>query len=111
MNREEFIEKKRLEIQEEVDFLREEKADAYKEAKRLYWEIIEKVSDFKYNIKKEELTNKRLELIGHSGIEIYGVLSEVDRKIHGYSKNHSEALFDSLANSEFKTETQEKENV
>ena len=103
MNREEFIEKKRLEIQEEVDFLRTEKNDAYKEAGKLYEEIRDKITDLKHCVKKEELANKRLELIDESGAQTYGVY--VNYILHSpYSVNVSLRSLDSLAKSTFDIE-------
>ena len=103
MNREEFIEKKRLEIQEEVDFLRTEKNDAYKEAGKLYEEIIDKVAELKYFVKKEELANKRLKLISESGAQTYGVY--VDSVLGTpYFTNRSLRYLDSLAKSKFDIE-------
>lgn len=103
MNREEFIEKKRSEIQEEVDFLRTEKNDAYKEAGKLYEEIIDKVVELKYSVAKEELANKRLKLISESGIQTYGVY--VDSVLGTpYSINSSLRFLDSLAKSKFDIE-------
>ena len=103
MNREEFIEKKRLEIQEEVDFLRTEKNDAYKEAGKLYEEIIGKVAELKYSVTKEELANKRLKLISESGIQTYGVY--VDSVLGtSYFTNRSLRYLDSLAKSKFDIE-------
>ena len=103
MNREEFIEKKRLEIQEEVDFLRTEKNDAYKEACKLYEEIIDKVAELKYSVTKEELANKRLKLISESGIQTYGVY--VDSVLGTpYFTNRSLRYLDSLAKSKFDIE-------
>ena len=103
MNREEFIEKKRLEIQEEVDFLRTEKNDAYKEAGKLYEEIIDKVAELKYSVAKEELANKRLKLISESGTQTYGVY--VDSVLGTpYFTNSSLRFLDSLAKSKFDIE-------
>lgn len=103
MNREEFIEKKRLEIQEEVDFLTAEKDDAYKEAGKLYEEIIDKVAELKYSVTKEELANKRLKLISESGIQTYGVY--VDSVLGTpYFTNRSLRYLDSLAKSKFDIE-------
>ena len=103
MNREEFIEKKRLEIQEEVDFLRTEKNDAYKEACKLYEEIIDKVAELKYSVTKEELANKRLKLISESGTQTYGVY--VDSRLRTpYFINSSLRFLDSLAKSKFDIE-------
>ena len=103
MNREEFIEKKRLEIQEEVDFLIAEKSDAYKESAKLYEEIRYKIVDLRHCVEKEELANKRLKLIDESGVQTYGVY------VHGplrtsYSINHSLRYLDSLAKSTFDIE-------
>lgn len=103
MDREEFIEKKRLEIQEEVDFLIAEKNDAYKESDKLYAEIRDKIENLKYNVKKEELANKRLELIDESGVQTYGVY--VDSPLRAsYSINRSLHLLDRLAKSKFDIE-------
>ena len=103
MNREEFIEKKRLEIQEEVDFLRTEKNDAYKEAGKLHEEIIDKVAELKYSVAKEELANKRLKLISESGTQTYGVY--VDSVLGTpYFTNRSLRFLDSLAKSKFDIE-------
>ena len=103
MNREEFIEKKQSEIQEEVDFLRTEKNDAYKEAGKLYEEIIDKVAELKYSVTKEELANKRLKLISESGIQTYGVY--VDSVLGTpYFTNRSLRYLDSLAKSKFDIE-------
>lgn len=103
MNREEFIEKKRLEIQEEVDFLIAEKDDAYKESVKLYDEIRSKIENLKHSVKKEELANKRLKLIGESGTQTYGVY--VDSRLRTpYSINRSLRYLDSLAKSTFDIE-------
>ena len=103
MDREKFIEKKRLEIQEEVDFLRTEKNDAYKEASKLYEEIIDKVVELKYSVAKEELANKRLKLISESGTQTYGVY--VDSVLGTpYFTNRSLRYLDSLAKSTFDIE-------
>lgn len=103
MNREEFIEKKRLEIQEEVDFLTAEKDDAYKEAAKLYEEIIDKIENLKHCVKKEELANKRLELIDESGVQTYWVY--VDRIWSSqYTVNRSLRYLNSLAKSKFDIE-------
>ena len=103
MNREEFIEKKQLEIQEEVNFLMAEKSDAYKESDKLYAEIRDKIENLKHCVKKEELANKRLELIGGSGVQTYGVY--VDGPLRtSYSINRSLHLLDSLAKSKFDIE-------
>ena len=103
MDREKFIEKKRLEIQEEVDFLKTEKSDAYKEAGKLYEEIIDKVAELKYSVTKEELANKRLKLISESGAQTYGVYVE-SRLITPFSINSSLRFLDSLAKSTFDIE-------
>ncbi len=103
MDREKFIEKKRLEIQEEVDFLRTEKNDAYKESDKLYDEIRDKIENLKHSVKKEELANKRLELIDESGVQAYGVyVNDVLRP--SYSINRSLHLLDRLAKSKFDIE-------
>lgn len=103
MNREEFIEKKRLEIQEEVDFLIAEKNDAYKESDKLYAEIRDKIEKLKHSVKKEELANKRLKLISESGTQTYGVY--VDSPLRAsYSINRSLRCLDSLAKSTFDIE-------
>ena len=103
MNREEFIEKKRLEIQEEVSFLIVEKNDAYKEAAKLFEEIRYKIVDLKHCVKKEELANKRLELIGESGVQTYGVYV-YDVSQYPYFINRSLRYLDSLAKSTFDIE-------
>ena len=103
MDREEFIEKKRLEIQEEVDFLRTEKNDAYKESVKLYDEIRDKIENLKHCVKKEELANKRLELIGESGVQTYGVYVH-DMVQYPYITNRSLRYLDSLAKSTFDIE-------
>ena len=103
MNREEFIEKKRLEIQEEVDFLRTEKNDAYRESVKLYEDIRDKIAELKHCVKKEELANKRLKLISESGTQTYGVY--VDSILRTpYSINSSLHFLDSLAKSKFDIE-------
>lgn len=103
MDREEFIEKKRLEIQEEVDFLIAEKNDAYKESAKLYDEIRDKIENLKHSVKKEELANKRLKLIGESGAQTYGVYVN-DALRPSYSINRSLRSLDSLAKSTFDIE-------
>ena len=103
MDREEFIEKKRLEIQEEVDFLISEKNDAYKESDKLYAEIRDKIAELKHSVEKEELANKRLKLISESGTQTYGVY--VDSRLRTpYSINRSLRSLDSLAKSTFDIE-------
>lgn len=103
MNREEFIEKKRLEIQEEVSFLIAEKNDAYKESAKLYDEIRDKIENLKHSVKKEELANKRLKLIGESGVQTYGVYIH-DVSQFPYFINRSLRYLDSLAKSKFDIE-------
>lgn len=103
MDREKFIEKKRLEIQEEVDFLIAEKNDAHKEADKLHAEIRDKITELKHSVKKEELANKRLELIDESGVQTYGVYVD-DRFRASYSINRSLRYLDSLAKSTFDIE-------
>ena len=103
MDREKFIEKKRLEIQEEVSFLIAEKNDAYKEAAKLFEEIRYKIVDLKHCVKKEELANKRLELIGESGVQTYGVYV-YDVSQYPYFINRSLRYLDSLAKSKFDIE-------
>ena len=103
MDREKFIEKKRLEIKEEVDFLRKEKDNAYRESVKLYEEIRDKITDLQHCVKKEELTNKRLESIDKSGSQTYGVF--VDSALRTpYSINSSLHFLDSLAKSKFDIE-------
>ena len=103
MNREEFIEKKRLEIQEEVDFLKTEKSDAYRESVKLYEDIRDKIAELKHCVKKEELANKRLKLISESGTQTYGVY--VDSVLGTpYFTNRSLRYLDSLAKSKFDIE-------
>lgn len=103
MDREKFIEKKRLEIQEEVDFLIAEKNDAYKEVAKLYEEIRDKIENLKHSVKKEELANKRLELIDESGVQTYGIYVN-DRFRASYSINRSLHYLDKLAKSKFDIE-------
>lgn len=100
MDREKFIEKKRLEFQEEVDFLIAEKNDAYKEVAKLYEEIRDKIENLKHSVKKEELANKRLELMDESGVQTYGVYVN-DRFRASYSINRSLYYLDRLAKSTF----------
>ena len=103
MDREKFIEKKRLEIQEEVDFLKTEKSDAYRESVKLYEDIRDKIAELKYSVAKEELANKRLKLISESGTQTYGVY--VDSILRTpYSINSSLHFLDSLAKSKFDIE-------
>src|SRR5699024_3791968 len=103
MDREKFIEKKRLEIQEEVDFLKTEKSDAYRESVKLYEDIRDKIVELKHCVKKEELANKRLKLISESGTQTYGVY--VDSILRTpYSINSSLHFLDSLAKSKFDIE-------
>ena len=103
MDREKFIEKKRLEIQEEVDFLKTEKSDAYRESVKLYEDIRDKIAELKHCVKKEELANKRLKLISESGTQTYGVY--VDSILRTpYSINSSLHFLDSLAKSKFDIE-------
>ena len=103
MNREEFIEKKQSEIQQEVDFLRKEKIDAYREAYKLYEEIIDKVNELQRCVKKEELVNKRIKSIDEVGPQIYGVYVDYRRETP-YSINRSLVRLDSLAKSKFDIE-------
>ena len=103
MNREEFMKAKQEEIQQEVDFLREEKNDAYKESDKLYAEIRDKIAELKHSVKKEELANKRLKLIDESGVQTYEVyVNDVLRPL--YSINRSLRSLDSLAKSTFDIE-------
>ena len=103
MDREKFIEKKQLEIQEEVDFLRKEKVDAYREAYKLYDEIINKVNELQHCVEKEELVNKRIKSIDEVSPQIYGVY--VDYRMETpYSTNRSLVRLDSLAKSKFDIE-------
>lgn len=103
MDREKFIEKKQSEIQQEVDFLRKEKIDAYREASKLHEEIIDKVNELQHCVKKEELVNKRIKSIDEVGPQIYGVY--VDSRMETpYSINRSLVRLDSLAKSKFDIE-------
>ena len=103
MDREEFIKAKQEEIQQEVDFLRKEKIDAYREASKLHEEIIDKVNELQHCVKKEELANKRIKSIDEVGPQIYGVY--VDYRMETpYSINRSLVRLDSLAKSKFDIE-------
>ena len=103
MDREEFMKAKQEEIQQEVDFLRKEKVDAYREAYKLYDEIIDKVNELQHCVKKEELVNKRIKSIDEVGPQIYGVY--VDYRMETpYSINRSLVRLDSLAKSKFDIE-------
>lgn len=103
MDREKFIEKKQLEIQEEVDFLREEKTSAHRESSFLYEHIIDKIEKLKQYVIKEELANKRLMSIEESGAQTYGVYT--GSPLHTpYSINRSLVRLDSLAKSKFDIE-------
>lgn len=103
MDREKFIEKKQSEIKEEVDFLRKEKMDAYREASKLYEEIIDKVNELQHCVKKEELVNKRIKSIDEVGPQIYGVYVDF-RMATPYSINRSLLRLDNLAKSTFDIE-------
>lgn len=103
MDREEFMKAKQEEIQQEVDFLRKEKIDAYREAYKLYEEIIDKVNELQHCVKKEELVNKRIKSIDEVSPQIYGVY--VDYRMETpYSTNRSLVRLDSLAKSKFDIE-------
>lgn len=103
MNREEFMKVKQEEIQQEVGFLRKEKTDAYRESVRLYEEIINKINELQYCVKKEDLANTRLELIDKSGSQIYGAYVDFALTTPHF-KNRSLVNLDSLAKSKFDIE-------
>lgn len=103
MEREEFMKVKQEEIQQEVDFLRKEKSDAYRESVGLYEEIINKINELQHCVKKEDLANKRLELIDKSGSQIYGAYVDFALTTP-YSINRSLLRLDNLAKSKFDIE-------
>lgn len=73
MKREEYMENKRQEIQEEVDFLLEEKKQTRIESFKLYEEIRDKISEIKTLANKEEDIINRVKSIKESGTRVYGV--------------------------------------
>src|SRR5699024_12769764 len=80
-----------------------QKIDAHREAYILYDEIIDKVNELQYCVKKEELVNKRIKSIDEFVSQIYGVY--VDYRMEPpYSINRSLVRLDSLAKSKFDIE-------
>lgn len=114
MDREKFVEKKQLEIQEEVDFLRKEKNNTYKESSILYEDIKDKVAELRQCVIKEDSVNKRLKLIDESGAQTYGVYTGSPLNT-SYSINRSLTELENLAKStfdveEFNKQQEDKEN-
>lgn len=103
MEREEFMKVKQEEIQQEVDFLRKEKSDAYRESVGLYEEIIDKINELQHCVKKEDLVNKRLKSINEAGPQIYGAYVDFALATP-YSINRSLLRLDNLAKSKFDIE-------
>lgn len=103
MDREKFIEKKQLEIQEEVDFLRTEKRDVYRKSDILYDEIRDKIAELKHCVQKEKIVNQRLSFIDESGAMAYGISMGYSIGLN-YSINSSLINLNNLAKSTFDIE-------
>lgn len=73
MEREEYMETKRKEIQEEVTFLLEEKNETRKKSLELYMEVRDKISEINSLANKEKDIISRVKSIKESGASVYRV--------------------------------------
>ena len=115
MDRREFFEKKKLEIQEEVDFLREEKAEAKMQSLVLEEEVRDKIQEIKRLAYKEQSIIDRIEHIDESESKVYGINTHwMSGTLINYSLNELQRLaistFDAEEFGEL-PEKKEEENV
>lgn len=89
MNEATFVENKKREIQEEVDFLIQKKMSIKEEASILYKEIAEKLDRLGRLSKEEESIEKRSHFIEDSGAEIYGINMQNHILLNGICINKS----------------------
>lgn len=101
MEREQYMENKGKEIQEEVHFLLEEKDETKIKSFKLYEEIRDKISEIKSLAEKEKNIINRVKSIKESGARVYGV--DTYEFIHPLI-NHSLSDLQKLANSTFGAE-------
>ena len=113
MNREEFMKYKQEEIQQEVDFLREEKVEAKMQSLVLEQEVRDKIQEIKRLAYKEQSIIDRIKHIDESESKIYGI-----HWTSGTLINYSLEELQKLAISTFDaeefgelSEKKEKENV
>lgn len=106
-----FYEKKKLEIQEEVEFLLEEKKQRKIASGKLNEQILELKSEMDYLAEEEEAIIERLSAMTKSGIRFYGVNIGDTRQISIYGShfiNHSLSRLESLSKTfEIKDDTDE----
>ena len=115
MDRREFFEKKKLEIQEEVDFLREEKAEAKMQSLVLEEEVRDKIQEIKRLAHREQSIIDRIKHIGESESRVYGINTHwMSGTLKNYSLNELQRLaistFDAEDFGEL-SEKKEEENV
>ena len=101
MNREEFMKAKQEEIQQEVDFLREEKAEAKREYLVLEREIRDKIEKIKKLAHKEQGIIDRIKHIDESESQVYNVNNHW---MSGTLINYSSIGLQGLATSTFDAE-------
>lgn len=73
MEREEYMETKRKEIQEEVDFLMAEINETKMKSNGLYDEVRDSIKEIRQCAYKEKIAIERVNSIRESGVNIYGV--------------------------------------
>lgn len=73
MDREEFMKYKQEEIQQEVDFLREEKVEAKMQSLVLEQEVRDKIQEIKRLAYKEQSIIDRIKHIDESESNVYGI--------------------------------------
>lgn len=106
-----FYEKKQAEIQEEVQFLLEEKRQRKVASNKLHEQILELKSEMDYLAEEEEAIIERLSAMTKSGIRFYGVNIGDTRQISIYGShfiNHSLSHLESLSKT-FKIKDDENE--
>ena len=95
-----FYEKKQAEIQEEVQFLLEEKRQRKVASSKLHEQILELKSEMDYLAEEEEAIIERLSALTKSGVRFYGVNIGDTRQISMYGSyfiNHSLSRLESLS--------------
>lgn len=115
MNREEFMKAKQEEIQQEVDFLREEKAEARAKSFILEEEVSDKIEEIKRLAHKEQGIIDRIKHIDESESKVYGINNHwMSGTLMNYSLNELQRLAISTFDAEefgFLSEKKEKGNV
>lgn len=95
-----FYEKKQAEIQEEVQFLLEEKRQRKVASSKLHEQILELKSEMDYLAKEEEAIIERLSALIKSGVRFYGVHIGDSHQLLKYGShfiNHSLSRLESLS--------------